>query len=79
MLFWLQVRHGPPPAPRGPDSQVKTRLRDDPVQNRAAIDALKLSTQFLCHLPPEGVLGPLARLDVTTGEVPHIRIPPPLR
>src|SRR5450755_2379036 len=77
MLFWLQVRHGPPPAPRDPHSQVQTSVRDDPVQNRAAIDALKLSPQLLGHLPPERIFGPLARLDVTTGEVPHIRKPPP--
>jgi hypothetical protein len=77
MLLWLQVRHGPPPPPRDPHSQVQTSLRDDPVQNRAAIDALKLSPQFLGHLPPERIFGPLAGPDVTTREVPHIRIPPP--
>jgi hypothetical protein len=47
------------------------------VQHRAAFDALKLSTQLLGHLPPERIFGPLARLDVTTRAVPHIRIPPP--
>jgi len=47
------------------------------MQHRAAIDALKLSPQLLGHLPPERILGALARLDVTTGEVPHIRKPPP--
>ena len=47
------------------------------MQNRAAIDALKLSPQFLGHLTPERIFGPLARPDVATGEVPHIRIPPP--
>jgi hypothetical protein len=79
MLFWLPVRHGPPPAPRDPHRQVQTSLRDDPVQHRAAIDALKLSPQFLGHLPPERIFGPLASLDVTTWEVPHIRKPPPAR
>jgi hypothetical protein len=49
------------------------------VQHRAAIDALKLSPQFLGHLPPERIFGPLASLDVTTWEVPHIRKPPPAR
>jgi hypothetical protein len=48
-----------------------TSLRDDPVQHRAAIDAPKLSTQLLSHLSPERIFGPLARLDVTTWEVPH--------
>jgi hypothetical protein len=47
------------------------------VQHRAAIDALELSTQLLGYLPPERIFGPLARLDVTTWEVPHIGIPPP--
>ena len=49
------------------------------MQHGAAIDAIKLSPQFLGHLPPECVFGPLARLDVTTWEVPHIRKPPPAR
>lgn len=79
MLFWLAVRHGPPPAPRDPHRQIQTGLRDDPVQHGAAIDALKLSPQLLGHLPPERILGPLARLDMTTREVPHIRKPPPAR
>ena len=49
------------------------------MQHRAAIDALKPGPQFLGHLPPERIFGPLARLDVTAWEVPHIRIPPPAR
>ena len=30
------------------------------MQNRAAIDALKFSPQFLGHLTPERIFGPLA-------------------
>ena len=49
------------------------------MQHRAAIHALKLSPQFLGHLPPERIFWPLARLDVTTSEVPHVRKPPSAR
>jgi hypothetical protein len=79
MLFWLQVRDTAPPAPRDPHGEIQADPRIDPAQDRAAINTLKLSAQLLGYLPPERICRPLTRPDVTTREVPHIRIPPPAR
>jgi hypothetical protein len=79
MLFWLQVRDTAPPTARDPHGEVQAGPRIDPAQDRAAINTLKLGAQLLGYLTPERIFGPLTRLDVTTREVPHIRVPPPAR
>jgi hypothetical protein len=49
------------------------------VQDRVALNPLKLGPQLLGNLPPERFFGLLARQDMTAWEVPHVRIPPPPR
>ena len=43
----------------------------DPVQDRLAVDTVQGDTELLGHLPAQSIPGPLTRLDVTVGEIPH--------
>ena len=79
MLFRLQVRDAASPTARDPHGEVQVGLRVDSVQDGAALGALQFGPQLLSYLPPQRVLGVLARQDVTAGEVPHVRVPPPPR
>jgi hypothetical protein len=79
VLVRLHVRHLAPPAARGPHGEVQAALRVDAAQDRAAVNAPELRSQLFGHFPPERIQGILARLDMPTGEIPHVRIRQPRR
>jgi len=79
MLFGLAVHGRASPTTRDPDGQVQPSLGVDPSQYGFAPEVFEHDPELFGQLPPERVLRILARMDVTTGEVPHVREPQPER
>jgi len=49
------------------------------MQDWVAVNAFKLHSQFFCHFPPERIQWAFTRLDMTSGKVPLVWIPPARR
>jgi hypothetical protein len=79
VLVRLHVRNITPPAARDPHSEIQAALRIDTVQDGVAVNAFKLHSQLFGHFPPERIQRAFTRLDMTSGKVPHVWIPPPRR
>ena len=79
VLVRLHVRNITPPAARDPHSEIQAALRIDTVQDGVAVNAFKLYSQLFGHFPPERIQRAFTRLDMTSGKVPHVWIPPPCR
>jgi hypothetical protein len=79
VLVRLHVRNFTPPAARDPHSEIQAAPRIDTVQDGLAVNAFKLHSQLFGHFPPERIQRAFTRLDMTSGKVPHVWIPPPRR
>ena len=79
MLFGLAVHGRASPTTRDPEGQVQSGLGVDPSQYGSVPKLFELDPELLDHFPTQRILRILASMDVTTGKVPDVRKPQPVR
>jgi hypothetical protein len=79
VLFGLAIDDRASPTTRDPHGEVQAGFGIDPSQDGSVPEVFEFDPEFLDQFPPQRVLRLLASFDVTTGKVPHVWEPPPVR